>query len=84
MNFQDIAKMVNLNISRTSAVGNNANKVQAHLQEVQRHTCIQQPFVPQVNEMDVSPIRLDRKVSYAKNYLDFQFLNEGLQYEFKF
>lgn len=69
LNFQ-ASWMVNLNISSTSAVVidnvNNANKVQAHLQE-----------------MDVTPNRLDRKVSYAQNYLDFQFLKEGLQYEFK-
>lgn len=78
--------MVNLNICSTSAVVNNANKVQAHLQEVLRYACMHASnhhLFRQVNEMDVTPNRLDRKVSYAQNYLDFQFLKEGLQYEFK-
>lgn len=85
LNFQ-ASWMVNLNICSTSAVVNNANKVQAHLQEVLRYACMHafnHHLFRQVNEMDVTPNRLDRKVSYAQNYLDFQFLKEGLQYEFK-
>lgn len=77
--------MVNLNISNKGKHISGCQQCEQGLSTSARgaETCMHPTTNCSTKSTKWTPIRLDRKVSYAQNYFDFQFLKEGLQYGFK-